>query len=68
MLCDGWIFDAYPVFEGMRVWAILVDGRRVILLIRGGRLLLWRALPGIGRDPFWLEFGRHLSIVPLGGR
>lgn len=29
MHCNGWIFDAYPVFEGMRVWAVLVDGRRV---------------------------------------
>jgi DNA polymerase elongation subunit (family B) len=28
MRCNGWIFDAYPVFEGMRLWAILVDGRR----------------------------------------
>ncbi|MBL8024452.1 MAG: hypothetical protein JNK54_09270 [Elusimicrobia bacterium] len=29
MHCNGWIFDAYPVFEGIRVWAVLVDGRRV---------------------------------------
>lgn len=29
MRCNGWIFDAYPVFEGMRLWAVLVDGRRV---------------------------------------
>jgi DNA polymerase elongation subunit (family B) len=29
---DGWIFDVYPVAEGMRVWAILSDGRRVHFL------------------------------------
>jgi hypothetical protein len=59
MLCNGWIFDAYPVFEGMRVWAVLVDGRRVTFVDpwrapfivdgtswgRARPLLVWRVPP-----------------------
>jgi DNA polymerase elongation subunit (family B) len=67
MLCDGWIFDAYPVFEGMRMWAILVDGRRANFVDS------WRA-PFIVEGTSWgrarpLLAGVRapLSIVPCEG-
>jgi DNA polymerase elongation subunit (family B) len=67
MRCNGWIFDAYPVFEGMRVWAVLVDGRRVNFVDP------WRA-PFIvdgtswGRARPFLSAVRHpMEIVPREG-
>jgi DNA polymerase elongation subunit (family B) len=67
MLCDGWIFDAYPVFDGMRVWAVLVDGRRVHFIDS------WRApfiVDGASWErarPFLTAARAPMEIVPREG-
>ncbi|MBP9128430.1 MAG: hypothetical protein KBG07_06645, partial [Elusimicrobia bacterium] len=53
---DGWIFDVYPVAEGMRVWAILADGRRVHFLDP------WRA-PFVVDGADWARARSLLSTV-----
>jgi DNA polymerase-2 len=53
---DGWIFDVYPVAEGMRVWAVLSDGRRVHFLDP------WRA-PFVVDGADWARARSLLSAV-----
>ncbi|MBL0057926.1 MAG: hypothetical protein IPP35_02140 [Elusimicrobia bacterium] len=67
MLCDGWIFDAYPVFEGMRVWAILADGRRVSFVDAWRAPFIVEGTSWARARPLLAEVRAPLSIAPQEG-